>query len=98
MRLTFAGVVTAGHVWCLQDRGAVRRSSGQQVQDTGEPTAGYRVWCCQTATGDCRCYCHNNAQVLAPGGKEDAAVLVANFLGRPYSFDAYEAWLANNQE
>lgn len=62
------------------------------------PTAGYRVWCCQTATGDCCCYCHNNAQVLAPGGKEDAAVLVANFLGRPYSFDAYEAWLANNQE
>lgn len=31
--------------------------------------------------------------VLAPGGRKDAAELVADFLGRPYSFDAYEAWL-----
>ncbi len=28
-------------------------------------------------------------EVLAPGGSEDAAVLVENFLGRPYSFDAF---------
>ncbi|WP_286806149.1 MULTISPECIES: M3 family metallopeptidase [unclassified Marinimicrobium] len=28
-------------------------------------------------------------EVLAPGGTEDAAVLVENFLGRPYSFDAF---------
>ena len=32
--------------------------------------------------------------VLAPGGSQDAADLVADFLGRPYTFDAYAAWLA----
>lgn len=32
--------------------------------------------------------------VLAPGGQKDAADLVADFLGRPYSFDAFAAWLA----
>lgn len=32
--------------------------------------------------------------VLAPGGSQDAADLVADFLGRPYTFDAYVAWLA----
>ena len=32
--------------------------------------------------------------VLAPGGRKDAADLVADFLGRPYSFDAWAAWLA----
>ena len=31
--------------------------------------------------------------VLAPGGTKDAAELVADFLGRPYSFDAFAAWL-----
>jgi len=34
-------------------------------------------------------------RVLAPGGTRDAADLVADFLGRPYSFDAYAAWLAS---
>jgi thimet oligopeptidase len=29
-----------------------------------------------------------------PGGTRDAADLVADFLGRPYTFDAYGAWLA----
>ncbi|GAA5155707.1 M3 family metallopeptidase [Nocardioides marinquilinus] len=33
-------------------------------------------------------------RVLAAGGTEDAADLVADFLGRPYTFDAYAAWLA----
>lgn len=33
-------------------------------------------------------------RVLAPGGLTDAADLVADFLGRPYSFDSYAAWLA----
>jgi thimet oligopeptidase len=33
-------------------------------------------------------------RVLAPGGTADAADLVADFLGRPYTFDAYAAWLA----
>jgi len=28
------------------------------------------------------------------GGTRDAADLVADFLGRPYTFDAYAAWLA----
>lgn len=32
--------------------------------------------------------------VLVPGGTKDAADLVADFLGRPYSFDAFAAWLA----
>ncbi|WP_278260017.1 M3 family metallopeptidase [Nocardioides convexus] len=32
--------------------------------------------------------------VLVPGGSADAADLVAGFLGRPFSFDAYAAWLA----
>ncbi|WP_300681557.1 M3 family metallopeptidase [Nocardioides sp.] len=32
--------------------------------------------------------------VLARGGEKDAADLVADFLGRPFSFDAYAAWLA----
>ena len=31
--------------------------------------------------------------VLAPGGSKDAADLVRDFLGRPYSFDAYQTWL-----
>ena len=33
-------------------------------------------------------------RVLAPGGSKDAADLVADFLGRPTTFDAYAAWLA----
>ncbi|MFS0713051.1 M3 family metallopeptidase [Microbacterium sp. 2P01SA-2] len=33
-------------------------------------------------------------RILEPGGSRDAADLVADFLGRPYSFDAYRAWLA----
>ncbi len=33
-------------------------------------------------------------KVLAMGGRRDAADLVADFLGRPYSFDAWAAWLA----
>ncbi len=32
-------------------------------------------------------------QVLAAGGREDAAVLVEKFLGRPYSFAAFKAYL-----
>jgi thimet oligopeptidase len=31
--------------------------------------------------------------VLVPGGSRDAADLVAAFLGRPYSFDAFARWL-----
>jgi thimet oligopeptidase len=33
--------------------------------------------------------------ILAPGGRKDAAQLVEDFLGRPYSFDAYASWLAS---
>jgi thimet oligopeptidase len=33
------------------------------------------------------------ATVLAPGGSKDAAELVSDFLGREYSFDAFERWL-----
>ena len=32
--------------------------------------------------------------ILAGGGSKDAADLVAGFLGRPYAFDAFGAWLA----
>ena len=31
--------------------------------------------------------------VLAPGGSKPAAVLVSDFLGRPFDFKAWEAWL-----
>ena len=31
--------------------------------------------------------------VLAPGGSAPASTLVSNFLGRPFRFDAYRAWL-----
>ena len=33
-------------------------------------------------------------KILAAGGTKDAADLVADFLGRPYTFDAYAGWLA----
>lgn len=32
-------------------------------------------------------------QVLEPGGSKEAGALVNDFLGRPYSFDAFQAWL-----
>lgn len=32
-------------------------------------------------------------EILAPGGSRDAADLVESFLGRPYSFEAFEQWL-----
>jgi Zn-dependent oligopeptidase len=32
--------------------------------------------------------------ILEPGGARDAAQMVKDFLGRPYSFEAYRAWLA----
>jgi thimet oligopeptidase len=31
--------------------------------------------------------------VLAPGGSAPAAKLVENFLGRPFGFESYRAWL-----
>ena len=33
-------------------------------------------------------------RILRPGGSRDAADLVEDFLGRPYTFDAYAAYLA----
>ncbi len=33
-------------------------------------------------------------EILEPGGRRDATDLVEAFLGRPYAFDAYRAWLA----
>jgi len=33
-------------------------------------------------------------KVLAPGGTEDAADLVKHFLGREYSFEAFEKYLS----
>ncbi|MFT3710930.1 MAG: M3 family metallopeptidase [Archangium sp.] len=32
-------------------------------------------------------------KVLEPGGSREASVLVQEFLGRPYSFDAFQQWL-----
>ena len=32
-------------------------------------------------------------RILAPGGSRDAADLVADFLGRPFTFDAFAAWM-----
>ena len=34
--------------------------------------------------------------VLVPGGSQDAAVLVRNFLGREYSFASFQQWLDRN--
>ncbi|MEU6558076.1 M3 family metallopeptidase [Nocardia nova] len=34
-------------------------------------------------------------RILAPGGSRDAADLVTDFLGRPFTFDAFAAWLDN---
>lgn len=36
--------------------------------------------------------------ILAPGGSRDAADLVQAFLGRPFQFDAFEAWLTSNSQ
>lgn len=33
-------------------------------------------------------------EVLRPGGSRDAAEMVEAFLGRPFAFDSYRAWLA----
>src|SRR5581483_2640637 len=33
-------------------------------------------------------------RILAPGGSKPAAELVSDFLGRPFSFDAYAEWLS----
>src|SRR5207237_8239656 len=35
--------------------------------------------------------------VLAPSGTKPAADLVRDFLGRPYSFKAYDEWLTGNE-
>ena len=32
-------------------------------------------------------------KVLEPGGSQEAGALVQDFLGRPYSFDAFQNWL-----
>ena len=37
-------------------------------------------------------------RVLAPGGSQDAADLVADFLGRPYDAAAFRAWLERSPE
>ena len=34
--------------------------------------------------------------ILAPGGSADATDLVKGFLGRDYTFDAFEAWLSGD--
>jgi Zn-dependent oligopeptidase len=36
--------------------------------------------------------------VLAPGGSAPAAELVQDFLGRPYDFAAYQAWLDSDED
>jgi thimet oligopeptidase len=36
-------------------------------------------------------------QVLEPGGSREAGALVQEFLGRPYSFDAFQQWLDGKQ-
>lgn len=35
----------------------------------------------------------NEDPMLEPGGSKEAGALVQDFLGRPYSFDAFQAWL-----
>ena len=36
--------------------------------------------------------------VLAPGGSKPAATLVADFLGRPFDFKAWEDWLNREEQ
>ncbi len=36
-------------------------------------------------------------KVLEPGGSQEAGALVQDFLGRPYSFDAFQQWLDGKQ-
>ena len=38
------------------------------------------------------------AAVLAPGGSKPAATLVADFLGRPFDFKAWESWLNRDEQ
>jgi len=42
-----------------------------------------------------RLHAEDRDRVLARGGEKDAADLVADFLGRPFTFDSYAAWLAS---
>ena len=37
---------------------------------------------------------HYRRSILDPGGSKKAAELIRNFLGRDYTFDAFEAWLS----
>jgi len=36
--------------------------------------------------------------VLAPGGSKPAATLVADFVGRPFSYKAWEDWLNREEQ
>jgi thimet oligopeptidase len=36
--------------------------------------------------------------ILAPGGSRPAAEIVKDFLGRPFNFAAYQAWLDEGTE
>ena len=56
------------------------------AKDMFTPFASKGVFDRETATG-------YRERVLGPGGGKPAADLVADFLGRPYDFKAYEAWL-----
>jgi thimet oligopeptidase len=44
--------------------------------------------------GDGEAAARYRREILEPGGSRDAADLVEAFLGRPFAFDAYRAWLA----
>ena len=37
-------------------------------------------------------------RILAPGGSKDAADLVADFLGRPFDYKAWENWLNREEQ
>ena len=37
-------------------------------------------------------------EVLEPGGSKPAAELVEGFLGRPFSFEAFEAYMAASED
>jgi len=56
------------------------------AKDMFTPFASKGVFDRETAT-------RYRERVLGPGGGKPAADLVADFLGRPYDFKAYEAWL-----
>jgi hypothetical protein len=73
------------------DTGAVAPPNLSGVVDYSPKVIALPRACSQYLQGDAY-----RRTVLEPGGSKPAAKLVEDFLGRPYSFKPYEAWLNGN--